>query len=383
MMVAPRRAAAADDATLEDLGTVTAARRAAGARPTAPRLLARMILAPIAVLSVTGLAAGLLIAPPASDDVTDPGHTSLQAAPLGISRNQQRAELKPSRTPVVEAPTATPPITPTQEPLDTSVAAQIDEALAPAPTPEPTPTPTPTPEPTPEPTPTPTPTPEPVAEKKPAFDPSKLGEVAGSRYATASVNVRTGPGTGYDVRRTIAVGDEVSITDVEVDGWRQVRMSKRAGWIKGSFLTKDKPAPKPKATATQTKSAETKSTSSSGSTAGACKKAAGIESGLTERTRGVLRAVCANFPKVSSYGGRRSGGGNHGAGKAIDVMVSGSYGWEIANWARANAKGLGITEVIYEQKIWTTQRAGDGWRGMSDRGSVSANHYDHVHISVR
>lgn len=93
--------------------------------------------------------------------------------------------------------------------------------------------------------------------------------------------------------------------------------------------------------------------------------------------------MCANFPKVSSYGGRRSGGGNHGAGKAIDVMVSGSYGWEIANWARANAKGLGITEVIYEQKIWTTQRAGDGWRGMSDRGSVSANHYDHVHISVR
>ena len=64
---------------------------------------------------------------------------------------------------------------------------------------------------------------EPVAEKKPAFDPSKLGEVAGSRYATASVNVRTGPGTSYDVRRTIAVGDEVSITDVEVDGWRQVR----------------------------------------------------------------------------------------------------------------------------------------------------------------
>ena len=57
--------------------------------------------------------------------------------------------------------------------------------------------------------------------------------------------------------------------------------------------------------------------------------------------------MCANFPKVSSYGGRRSGGGNHGAGKAIDVMVSGSYGWEIASWARANAKGLGITEVIF------------------------------------
>lgn len=64
-------------------------------------------------------------------------------------------------------------------------------------------------------------------------------------------------------------------------------------------------------------------------------------------------------------------------------MVSGDYGQQIADWARANASELGIIEVIYEQKIWTTQRAGEGWRGMRpDRGSVSANHYDHVHVSV-
>jgi hypothetical protein len=64
-------------------------------------------------------------------------------------------------------------------------------------------------------------------------------------------------------------------------------------------------------------------------------------------------------------------------------MVSGAAGQQIATWARANAGALGITEVIYAQRIWTTQRAGDGWRGMSDRGSATANHYDHVHLSFR
>ena len=26
--------------------------------------------------------------------------------------------------------------------------------------------------------------------------------------------------------------------------------------------------------------------------------------------------------------------------------------------------------------------SGEGWRGMSDRGSTTANHYDHVHVTV-
>ena len=55
----------------------------------------------------------------------------------------------------------------------------------------------------------------------------------------------------------------------------------------------------------------------------------------------------------------------------------------MADYVRANASRLGVTEVIYAQRIWTTQRAGDGWRGMSNRGSATANHYDHVHVTVR
>jgi hypothetical protein len=39
-------------------------------------------------------------------------------------------------------------------------------------------------------------------------------------------------------------------------------------------------------------------------------------------------------------------------------------------------------EVIYHQQIWTVQRSSEGWRSMSDRGSPTANHMDHVHVSV-
>ena len=64
-------------------------------------------------------------------------------------------------------------------------------------------------------------------------------------------------------------------------------------------------------------------------------------------------------------------------------MISDSGGgWRLANWVRDNASKLGVSEVIYSQKIWTVQRSGEGWRGMSDRGSSTANHYDHVHVSV-
>ena len=49
---------------------------------------------------------------------------------------------------------------------------------------------------------------------------------------------------------------------------------------------------------------------------------------------------------------------------------------------RANASELGVSYVIYAQRIWSVERGGEGWRGMSNRGSSTANHYDHVHVSV-
>ncbi len=97
----------------------------------------------------------------------------------------------------------------------------------------------------------------------------------------------------------------------------------------------------------------------------------------------VHRAVCVRFPSITNYGGYRPGGGNHTAGRAVDIMVRGSLGWKVAKYARRNAGWLPVTEVIFSRRIWTTQRASEGWRRMSDRGSATANHYDHVHVTTR
>ncbi|MFC6148203.1 MULTISPECIES: hypothetical protein [Mumia] len=114
-----------------------------------------------------------------------------------------------------------------------------------------------------------------------------------------------------------------------------------------------------------------------------CASGSSVESGLTANAISVHRAVCAEFPSVTSYGGVRSGdGGEHGTGHALDIMVSGATGDAIADFVRANASKLGVTEVLWAQKIWTTQRGSEGWRPMSDRGSSTANHYDHVHVTV-
>ena len=64
-------------------------------------------------------------------------------------------------------------------------------------------------------------------------------------------------------------------------------------------------------------------------------------------------------------------------------MISDStVGWDMARWVRANASRLGVMEVIYRQQIWTVQRSSEGWRRCPDRGSPTANHMDHVHVSV-
>jgi DNA-binding cell septation regulator SpoVG len=56
-----------------------------------------------------------------------------------------------------------------------------------------------------------------------------------------------------------------------------------------------------------------------------------------------------------------------------------STGNAIAQYAIDNASRLGVKYVIWEQRIW--QPSSGQWVAMNDRGSVTENHYDHVHIS--
>lgn len=68
---------------------------------------------------------------------------------------------------------------------------------------------------------------------------------------------------------------------------------------------------------------------------------------------------------------------DHATGLALDLMVRGAKGDRIAQCALANREALGITYVIWEQRI----NHGSGWTRMENRGSDTENHVDHVHIS--
>ncbi|MGW1341086.1 SH3 domain-containing protein [Kribbella sp. NPDC002412] len=195
-------------------------------------------------------------------------------------------------------------------------------------------------------------------------------KVTGSKYTTTDLNVWSLPLTGV-LLDVLPKGTKVSVTG-KVDGiWAEIVRDGKSRWVKAAYLSATKPV------------ASTATTASTISQA-ACKSGSAVEEGLTQDAIRVHRAVCAKFPNITSYGGLRAGdtGSEHSTGRALDIMVSGSEGKEVAEWLKANYQKLGISELIYQQQIWTVQRSSEGWRGMEDRGGATANHMDHVHVSV-
>lgn len=75
--------------------------------------------------------------------------------------------------------------------------------------------------------------------------------------------------------------------------------------------------------------------------------------------------------------GQRSRDSDHPRGLAVDLMTRGEKGDRIAECALDNQEELGVEYVIWKQRI----NYGDGWERMEDRGGITENHYDHVHVS--
>jgi len=224
--------------------------------------------------------------------------------------------------------------------------------------------------------PAPTATPTATAESTPTPEPTPEPTVVDHRFATAALNVRVGPARDADVITVLARGAKVGITGTTDGDWVQVLHDGSPAWVNGDYLAT---SPPPKETAEPSPTAD----APQGLSTAPCPTGSEVENGLTSNAIAVHRAVCARFPQITSYGGLRPGdGGEHGQGRALDIMVTGSLGDSVAAFVRENYKALGITEVIWEQRIWTVGRASEGWRPMSDRGSATANHYDHVHVTV-
>lgn len=107
------------------------------------------------------------------------------------------------------------------------------------------------------------------------------------------------------------------------------------------------------------------------------------------------RAPC--IPSIGGYARRSIAGtstlSDHATGNAVDIMLSKNYrspaenalGWEIARFWQANAAAVGVKYVIFNAKIWSAERADEGWRPYSHPGggrTDTLQHHDHVHVST-
>ena len=190
------------------------------------------------------------------------------------------------------------------------------------------------------------------------------------RWTTTRLNVWSGPGEDNKLLTVLDTAVKVRATGTVRGPWAEIQHKDRRAWVRKAYLARTKP----KLTASAPEAR--------GVSGAPCPDGSSVESGLQSNTVKLYRAVCAAFPAVSAWGGRSGSGGNHGVGRALDIMSSGSLGSAVADYVRSNASRFGVSEVIYARQIWTVQRSGEGWRSMEDRGSSTANHYDHVHVSV-
>lgn len=91
---------------------------------------------------------------------------------------------------------------------------------------------------------------------------------------------------------------------------------------------------------------------------------------------------------ITSFSLYRPGdSGDHGKGLAVDFMVpvGSDLGDQVAQYAIDTMGARNISYIIWEQKFYSPWPSIYGpaytWNPMPDRGSITENHYDHVHVS--
>lgn len=113
-----------------------------------------------------------------------------------------------------------------------------------------------------------------------------------------------------------------------------------------------------------------------------------MNAGLQPKTAAFKEEVASAYG-ITSFSGYRPGDpGDHGKGLAIDFMVpvSSTLGDQVAQHAINNMASRDISYVIWKQQFYAPFNSIYGpantWNPMPDRGSVTENHYDHVHVSL-
>lgn len=182
------------------------------------------------------------------------------------------------------------------------------------------------------------------------------------RWTTDLLNVWSKPGEAGRKLGLIEERTRVLVTGRSMSGRDEVVLDGRSRWVTSGYLAQEEPSEEVALGTT-------------------CSNGTSVPSGVSSNIAAVHEAVCAAFPEITTYGTLRSDG-EHAQGIAVDIMVSGARGWEVAEFVRENYAELGVSYAIHARNIWSVQRAAEGWRGMEDRGSITANHFDHVHVTT-
>ncbi|MGO4957440.1 SH3 domain-containing protein [Luteococcus sp. Sow4_B9] len=195
----------------------------------------------------------------------------------------------------------------------------------------------------------------------------------GTRWTTTTLSIRPAS-TGLRYLYDVPPGTALKVTGTVENGRAQVVVNGAVRWVTARYLTSSQGSPARTLTGTPGGSLNT-----GGSR--------GLDS-LVPAAKGIVWHIRATQPQISTlYGVRQDPLPDHPSGHAVDVMIP-SYrsnqtlGWQIARDLQSRAGELGIKYIIWDQKIWSVARSSEGWRPMANRGGDTANHKDHVHVTV-
>ena len=275
-----------------------------------------------------------------------------------VTVDEQTVQVEDLSQPIEEAPTATE----TEKPAEVAPSSEVSETAT-------------------------------VAEETPSTETPVAEETAETTPAEAPVAETTSPVEEAPQAATPATEETAATTPAEAPVAAAPATETPADTT-GSSATEEAASTATSDTATSTYQAEQSQTPSRTYSAPAAPDYAGLavakseNAGLQPQTAAFKEEI-ANLFGITSFSGYRPGdSGDHGKGLAIDFMVpvSSALGDQIAEYAVKNMASRGINYIIWKQRFYAPYDSKYGpaytWNPMPDRGSVTENHYDHVHVSM-
>ncbi|WP_061587797.1 LysM peptidoglycan-binding domain-containing protein [Streptococcus oralis] len=276
-----------------------------------------------------------------------------------VTVDEQTVQVEDLSQPIEEAPTATE----TEKPAEVAPSSEVSETAT-------------------------------VAEETPSTETPVAEETAETTPAEAPVAETTSPVEEEAPQAATPATEETAATTPAEAPVAAAPATETPADTRGTSATEEAASTATSDTATSTYQAEQSQTPSRTYAAPAAPDYAGLavakseNAGLQPQTAAFKEEV-ANLFGITSFSGYRPGdSGDHGKGLAIDFMVpvSSALGDQIAEYAVKNMASRGINYIIWKQRFYAPYDSKYGpaytWNPMPDRGSVTENHYDHVHVSM-